>query len=252
MDERASVRAYELAQEGREPAFCVSTRSSELTFVLEGELEVEVGPTRRVTTARAGEGVLVLRGTPHATKNKPGTRFVIIDLPTVPSAEMGVVALPSESIPRALERRIPDLWDQHEMVASGSLEQPLAQLVARAIPRGLVPLETRHTTALMLAVKRYLEAHYALPLDLALLASRFGVDRFYLVRAYTRNFGLSPIAYANALRIEHFVWSLLEDAAPGKLVELAGDAGFGDYSTFCRKIRDRFGRAPSDLVAHQS
>ena len=138
------------------------------------------------------------------------------------------------------------------MVASGLLEQPVAQLVARAIPRGLVPLETRHTTALMLAVKRYLEAHYALPLDLALLASRFGVDRYYLVRAYTRNFGLSPIAYANALRIEHFVWSLLEDAAPGKLVELAGDAGFGDYSTFCRRIRDRFGRAPSELVAHRS
>jgi len=256
-DDRASVRAYEIIETKSDPGFCVSTRSSELTFVLEGELEISVGPARRSVVARAGEGLLVLRGTPHVSRVARGTRFVIVDLPAVPSADLGVVALGQAAIPRAVERRLPQLWDQSATAPVHELEAPVFELVSRAIPGGVVPIDGAHATARMLAVKQHLEASYAGPVDLDGVARRFGLDRFYLVRAYTKNFGLSPMAYVQSLRLEHFVWSLMaaEDPAhanPGGLVALAGDAGYGDYSTFCRRIRGRFGRAPSELVARAS
>lgn len=248
------MRAYEIAGGKADPSFCVSTRSSELTFVLEGELEIAVGPTRRSVVARAGEGALVLRGTPHTTRVARGTRFVIVDLPAVPTAELGVVPLAAGAIPRALERRIPELWDQRATEPAHALEPTVGELVARALPSGVVTIDGAHATARMLAVKKHLEASYAGPVDLDGVARRFGIDRFYLVRAYTKNFGLSPMAYVQALRLEHFVWSLMAaqgpaSSEPESLVELAGDAGYGDYSTFCRRIRGRFGRAPSELVA---
>ena len=246
---RESVRAYEEKQPPAEATFCVSTRASELTFVLAGELEVQVGASRRPVFARAGEGLVVLRGTPHRSRSKPGTRLVIVDVPDVPCDGLGVVPLPESAMSLAFERLVPGLWDQRSPAQPGAIDSAAGGLFAPSAFRHLVPIDAGHTMARMLSVKSHLEAHYREPVCLDDVARHFGMDRFYLVRNYTRNFALSPLAYVQALRVEHFVWSLLDDSEPGSLVALAHDAGFGDYATFCRRIRKRFGRAPSELVA---
>jgi AraC-like DNA-binding protein len=238
------VRAYET--QASPPSFCVSTRSAELTFVLEGELELGLGASKRTVIARAGEGVIVLRGTPHSSRTTRGTRLVIVDVANAPFAGLGAVPLPERALPLALERLVPLLWDQRALVAEDDLGRATSTLFSAGSADTVVPIDTAHTTARMLSVKNHLEAHYSEPVRLEEIARVFGMDRFYLVRNYRRNFGLSPIAYVHALRMEHFAWSLLYDAR--SLAALANDAGFGDYATFCRRIHKRFGRAPSELV----
>jgi AraC-like DNA-binding protein len=119
---------------------------------------------------------------------------------------------------------------------------------ALAAVNGVSCLEPIHNTPLMHAIKRELEAQYTEPVRIADLAARHHLDTHYLIRGFRRNFGFTPLAYVQFLRREHFLWELMR---PDRrhLLELAVEAGFGDYATFCRKLRGLCGRPPSQLLS---
>ena len=251
-DARLSVRAYELRPSSRDSTFCVSTRSSELTFVLAGEMEVRLGGSTRVVSAGAGEGLVVLRGTPHLARAKVGPRIVIVDVPFVPTDALGVVPLAAGEIPLAFERIVPPLWEQRASIGETALHAAMCAWSTPQAFRRVLRLDEGHATARLLRVKRSLEDRYRDPISIEDVAARFGMDRYYLARNYHRAFGVAPLGYVQALRLEHFAWSLLDASAPDSLLTLANRAGFGDYATFCRRVRKRLGRAPSELLSPPS
>jgi AraC-like DNA-binding protein len=234
-----SIRSYAVPAAG-EPQFCVSTQSSELTLLLEGEAWIELGPARQQVRLRPDQGCVVLRGTPHRMAITEDSRFLIIDLAHAPSRQGGLVFLPA--VPPDLSRVMSDLWDQRRVPAFAEVER--WDDVIRGHRR--TTLEGTHNTRRMLDVKSFLERHYTGPINLQDLACRLGMDRYYLVRAFRSNFGAPPSAYIQFLRLEHFAWSLLR--GDGEITRRACEAGYGDYSTFSRRIRQAFGRPPSELV----
>jgi AraC-like DNA-binding protein/mannose-6-phosphate isomerase-like protein (cupin superfamily) len=235
-----SIRSYTVRAES-EPQFCVSTRSSELTVLLDGEAWFELGPARQQLRLRPDQGCVILRGTPHRMAVTEDARFLIIDIDLHETPrEAGMILLPA--IPPALSRAMPGLWDLRRLPSAAELSR--WDEVVRGQP--LTAVEGTHNTRRMLDVKSFLERHYTGPIDLQSLACRHGIDRYYLVRAFRRNFGAPPSAYIQFLRLEHFAWSLLR--GEGEITRRACEAGYGDYSTFCRRIRQAFGRPPSELV----
>jgi AraC-like DNA-binding protein len=106
-----------------------------------------------------------------------------------------------------------------------------------------------HNSGLAERLKTELEHRYSEPIALGPLAQEHGMDVFYLIRAFKRSYGIAPGQYVRFLRTEHFAWEALRQRATGvRLSRLALDAGFGDYSTFCRGIREHFGVPPSALI----
>ena len=158
----------------------------------------------------------------------------------------GIIPLPTSIVSPELERRMPSLLEQREVVRASELAGWVDQLLRRS-PRP-TPLHLIHNTRRMLAVKQHLDRLHHAPINLEELARQHNMDRYYLARGFRQNFGVTPREYLQFLRMEHFAWSLLQPRAAA-LTRLSSDAGFGDYSTFCRRVQRAFGKAPSDLIS---
>ena len=111
-----------------------------------------------------------------------------------------------------------------------------------------IEIETAPATQRMQRAKQILEARFADPPALGELAKMLGTNEFYLLRTFKKHFRFSPLAYAQFPRMEHFLWELLGANAEQTLLRLSSEAGFGDYSTFTRRMRETFGRTPSALI----
>jgi methylphosphotriester-DNA--protein-cysteine methyltransferase len=104
------------------------------------------------------------------------------------------------------------------------------------------------STPRVLRVKALLEDAVDAPPSLRTLAAGERVDPYYLIRAFKKNTGFTPKAYVQYLRLERFVWSLFEDPRKRSMLARSSDAGFDDYASFRRRIREVFARAPSELL----
>ncbi|HEV2363912.1 MAG TPA: helix-turn-helix transcriptional regulator [Caulobacteraceae bacterium] len=76
-------------------------------------------------------------------------------------------------------------------------------------------------------------------------AHEAGLSRFHLLRLFRAAYGASPIAYAEAVRMQR-VRCLLTDGA-GQVGEVAAALGYDSPSAFARPFRRRTGRAPGDV-----
>jgi AraC-like DNA-binding protein/mannose-6-phosphate isomerase-like protein (cupin superfamily) len=240
-----SVRAYLSA---RDPDLCpcVSTRSAELTVVLDGEVAIEVGPARQSVRVREGEAIWVPRGLAHAVIVSRDARAFIVDEPAT-VGELGLRHVPAEKMPASVLRRFDAAWSRRPDTALARIGAATGELVSRVRARTAIPVESTSSTPKMLAAKRILEERYIHPPTLAELAKTVGTSEFYLLRNFKRHFTFTPYAYAQFLRTEHFFWQLLE-AEDRRIADIASDSGFGDYSTFHRRMRAMTGVAPSHLV----
>lgn len=241
-----SVRAY-LSARDPEQCPCVSTRGAELTVVLDGEVIIEVGPARQVVRVHEGEAVWVPRGLAHAVIVPRDARAFIVDEPAS-TGELGLRHVPAEKLPAAVLRRFEAAWSRRPDTALARIGDARSELVARVRSRAEIAVESASSTPKMLAVKRILEERFIQPPTLAELAKAVGTSDFYLLRNFKRHFSFTPYAYAQFLRTERFFWALLE-TEDRRIADIASDSGFGDYSTFHRRMRAMTGKAPSTLVA---
>lgn len=240
-----SVRAY-LSARDPELCPCVSTRGAELTVVLDGEVAIEVGPARQSIRVRQGEAIWVPRGLAHAVIVSSDARAFIFDEPSS-VGELGLRHVPAEKVPSSVLRRFDTAWTRRPDTALARIGDATNELVARVRSRGAITVERTSSTPKMLAAKRILEERYIQPPTLAEVAKAVGTSEFYLLRNFKRHFTFTPYAYAQFLRTEHFFWELL-DADDRRIADIASDSGFGDYSTFHRRMRAMTGVAPSHLV----
>jgi AraC-like DNA-binding protein len=86
-----------------------------------------------------------------------------------------------------------------------------------------------------------IEARYAEPLSLADLAAQAGLTRFRLIRAFKREFGITPHLYLVDRRVRA-ARALLRDGRPP--AEAALLAGFSDQSHLTRAFKARLGVTP--------
>lgn len=80
------------------------------------------------------------------------------------------------------------------------------------------------------------------PLALAALAAETGYSPAHFQRVFTRHIGLSPAAYARALRAERAADALTETT---RVTDAIYDAGFSGPSRFYAANQDRLGMSPS-------
>ena len=96
------------------------------------------------------------------------------------------------------------------------------------------------------AVCRYLEEHYARRITLEELSALAGLSKYYLLRCFTRQKGITPYRYLETVRVEQ-AKALLERGAPP--AEAALRAGFADQSHFNRFFKTLIGLPPGQYQA---
>ena len=109
---------------------------------------------------------------------------------------------------------------------------------------GSAKLSTRVETLQRLDRARgFIHAHGARPLTLDEIASAAALSRFHLTRCFAEAYGVPPLAYHRALRLDAAADRIRRGhASPTQLSE---ELGYASLSAFTRAFRQKFGIPPS-------
>ena len=94
-----------------------------------------------------------------------------------------------------------------------------------------MPLVNRQSAA----IRHYIDRHYKEHLTLDLLAEEANVNKYYLAHAFKREYGISPINYMIACRIEESKRLLAETDL--SMSQISGILGFSSASYFSQCFR---------------
>jgi AraC-like DNA-binding protein len=218
----------------------VSGKGSMLAFVLEGRVRARMGRTGHCLELTGGDALVIGARTPFAFDMDHG-RMLIAEVDRDENA-LGLRHIPSSNLPKNVIEWGKNCWDRPD-----ELLRATRMANASADARGVWhPFPEIHNTLRMLAIKDHLDSFFTQPLRLEDVARRFKLDPFYLSRGFSQTTGVSPKAFVQALRLEHFLRATLE-RNDRSLTRLALEAGVPDYSAFCRWIKQRLGLSPSEL-----
>lgn len=91
----------------------------------------------------------------------------------------------------------------------------------------------------------YLRDHFDQDIPLRELAERSSMSVSNLEKIFKKNYGLSPIAYRNLLRINHARSLLLNGYSVGETADMVG---FSNYYYFCKQFKNKTGLSPGEFV----
>ncbi len=116
----------------------------------------------------------------------------------------------------------------------------LEQLLRDYAKAGLAaPEDTRRDE--IRAVCSYLETHLEEPVSLDALGRVANLSKYHLLRAFTKETGITPYSYLETLRIDRAKALLKGGASP---VSVAQQAGFSDQSHFSKAFKQFIGLTP--------
>jgi AraC-like DNA-binding protein len=137
------------------------------------------------------------------------------------------------------------LHQQASTLSEEALGRLLGALVT-ALPDDDAPPATAPLRQLVQDVQDHLHGARQQKLSLASLAQRFGLDKYKLIRLFSRFTGVTPNKYLTILRVEQ-AKKLLVAGQP--LVEVALEAGFYDQSHFPHYFQAYTGLTPGSYRA---
>lgn len=98
------------------------------------------------------------------------------------------------------------------------------------------------------AAEDYIEANALRAITLEELAEITGVSTFSLFRSFKKSRGLSPLEFANQIRLRRAYRLLRRPAADTTVRDVALYCGFADFSRFNREYIEAFGEPPSQTL----
>lgn len=101
-------------------------------------------------------------------------------------------------------------------------------------------------TRKMARVREYIAAHHDRDIAVDELAALVSLSRYHLIRAFSKEYGLPPHAYANQLRLIAAKRLLAEGHSPA---DAAASAGFYDQSHLNRAFKRAYGTTPGAWAA---
>ena len=105
------------------------------------------------------------------------------------------------------------------------------------------PIETRERTAVWRA-RDYLSDHFATDIGLEELAGIAGLSRAHLIRAFRKEFHITPHAFLTDIRIRRARALLSLGRSPA---DVAFACGFADQAHFTRHFKARVGITPGQF-----
>lgn len=112
--------------------------------------------------------------------------------------------------------------------------------IQKLLPVPYAPIKMTKECAI---IKRYLDAHYADSISLESLAALAHMNKYYLVHAFTKYTGLSPISYLNKRRLE-ISCGLLTNTNHS-VSQIASLTGFSSQSYFAQAFKKEMGMPPA-------
>jgi len=140
----------------------------------------------------------------------------------------------------------PLLKEVHEMIMNSSVEfekeESFYFLMEHLIKECSVKFaESNSADQRLYTVCRYMEENYSIHLTLNDLAEVCGMNKYTLLRSFTRNFGITPYRYLQTIRINE-AKKLLERGI--KPIDVSMETGFTDQSHFSNFFTEFIGLTP--------
>jgi AraC-like DNA-binding protein len=143
-----------------------------------------------------------------------------------------------QSILREMQEREPE----HQMACQAYMDILVVQLMRNTSTSMTQASGSSSTNRQCAAIRRYIESHYKEPLTLDMLASEVNVNKYYLAHAYKQAYGISPINYMIARRIQEGKRLLVETDL--SLSQISDVLGFSSASYFSQSFRKAEGISP--------
>ena len=147
-----------------------------------------------------------------------------------------------------MRRRLERLGELHQqdaygsdLLAAGCLVELLVELNRAAAERRGQQTADCSTDQVVDAVVSYINEHYNEPLTLDLLAEKFFISKYHLLRKFDAQMGTTVHRYILQKRLLIAKQLLAGGVAPS---EACGYCGFGDYANFYRAFRSEYGATP--------
>lgn len=208
---------------------------------------VEAGSDLEVRTARCGPtiGLCVYLGVGGAA-SPPGEHDQLGALVLRGSSTHPLAALMERHARRLLQTRGAGEAETRRIVAevTAAASLYLSDFRSGVERLGSAKLSTRVETLQRLERARgFIHAHGARPLTLDEIASAAALSRFHLTRCFAEAYGVPPLAYHRALRLDAAAERIRRGhASPTQLSE---ELGYASLSAFTRAFRQKFGIPPS-------
>ena len=122
----------------------------------------------------------------------------------------------------------------------------MRDLVLRHAPEAMPEVKNGRERAAVGRVKDYLDAHFDLPVSLEDLVGVSGMSKYYLIRVFSVETGMTPHAWLTQVRA-HKVRDMI--AGGTSLADAAASAGFFDQSHMNRVFKKVFGITPGQYFS---
>jgi AraC-like DNA-binding protein len=146
-----------------------------------------------------------------------------------------------------------EVCERHDSAAARFLETELVKEIffvgAEADPERNRPSLVYEGSDLVGRACAFIDAHLDEPLRIDELARRMGASESTLLRAFQRERGRSPSAYAREKRLDTAL--LLLQSGRYAISEVATRVGYGNLAAFSAAFARRFGSPPSSVRPHR-
>ena len=152
---------------------------------------------------------------------------------------------------RQLLERLRNLYGRQDygsdLLAKSCLVELMVELNRAADGRssGRVSAEDCASDRVVDAVLAYINEHYSEPLSLDLLAEKFFISKYHLLRKFDAQVGTTVHRYILQKRLLIAKQLLVGGVAPS---EACTYCGFGDYANFYRAFKAEYGQTPRQYV----